>query len=114
MRVPKWSFVFLQQNTKFYSCTQTAIHFFFCFFFTAKYKILQYYSNGSLFFTAKNGIENCTLFDKLFRNGHLLFSNKLINLKLHPNFHSFLFDHKIKNLKSYSNGHLFFDYKQRK
>ena len=33
MSVPKWSFVFLQQNTKFYSCTQTAIHFFFLFFF---------------------------------------------------------------------------------
>ena len=26
MRVPKRSFVFLQRNTKFYSCTQTASH----------------------------------------------------------------------------------------
>ena len=27
IRVPKWAFVFLQRNTKFHSCTQTAIRF---------------------------------------------------------------------------------------
>ena len=50
---------------------------------------------------------------KLFRNGHLLFDNKLKNLKLHPNCHSF-FDHKIQNLKSYPNDLSFVYYKHQK
>ena len=41
-----------------------------------------------------------TKFLKLFRNFNLLFDNKLKNLKLHPNCHSF----EIQNLKLYPNG----------
>ena len=53
MRVPKWQFVFLQRNTKFYNCTQKTIHFlqrnakfWNCTqmairFFTTKYRILK-------------------------------------------------------------------------
>ena len=48
MRIPQRSLVFSQRNTKFYSCTQTTIRF-----FTAKYKISQFYPNGHSFFTAK-------------------------------------------------------------
>ena len=44
MRVPKRPFVFLQQNTKFYSCTRTAT----C-YYTAKYETLQLHSKGHLF-----------------------------------------------------------------
>ena len=53
--VYKWSFIFSQRNTKFYSCLQTVIHF-----FTAKYEILQLCSNGHLFLTTNN--DDKTLF----------------------------------------------------
>ena len=63
--VPKRPFVFLQQNTKFYCCTQTAIRF-----FTAKYKILQLYPNGNSFFTVKYKIL------QLYPNVHSFFTAK--------------------------------------
>ena len=40
---------FLQGNTKFYNCSQTAIHY-----FTAKYEILQLYPNGHSYFPQGN------------------------------------------------------------
>ena len=76
------------------TCTQVTI----C-FFTAKYKILQFYSNGHSFFLVKYEIRivpfvlwlwNTKLL-KLLRNCHFLFADKLKNLKLHPNWHSFFF-----------------------
>ena len=54
MRVPKRPFVFLQQNTKFYSCLQTAIC---C--YTAKYETLQLHSSRHLFFYSQ--IQNFTV-----------------------------------------------------
>ena len=52
--VYKWSFIFSQRNTKFYSCLQTVIHF-----FTAKYEILQLSTNGHSFFHSE--IRNFTV-----------------------------------------------------
>ena len=88
------------------TCTQVTI----C-FFTAKYKILQFYSNGHSFFLVKYEIRivpfvlwlwNTKLL-KLLRNCHFLFADKLKNLKLHPNWHSFFFfffiEHETQNLK---------------
>ena len=111
---PKRPFVFLQRNTKFYSCTQTAFRFF--------YNEMQNFENctqTAIRFSQKNKkfsnvpklpfilwLQN-TKFLKLFRNGHVVFDNKLQNVKLHPNCHSF-FDDVIQNLKSYPNGHSFF------
>ena len=48
MRVPKRPFAFLQGNTQFYSCTQTAI-----LSFIAKYKILKTVPKRSFIFTTK-------------------------------------------------------------
>ena len=79
MRVPKWPFIFLELNAKFYSCTQTAIRY-----FTAKYKILQLYSNDHHFFTVKCKIS------KLFPNSHFSFLQRNTKFwRLHPNGHSF-------------------------
>ena len=49
MRVPKRPVAFLQENTKFYSCTQTAIRF-----FTAKHKILQTATKRPFMFLQRN------------------------------------------------------------
>ena len=79
---------FLQQNTKFDSCSQTTIRF-----FTVKYKILQFYRNSHLVFLQQNTksvlkrpfvlwLRN-TKFLKLFRNFNLL-----ICLSTQFNFHS--------------------------
>ena len=89
-------------------------------FFTTKYEILQLNPNGHSFFYSE--IQNSTVttirfsqrntkfkilpfvlwlqntkFWKLFRNGHLLFANKLKNLKLHPNCHSFFWPRNTKS-----------------
>ena len=74
MRVPKWPFVFLQQNTKFQSCTQTAIRF-----FTAKYEILKLHPNGHSFFYSK--IQNYTVVLKL----PFVFYSDIRNLEFYPN-----------------------------
>ena len=60
--VPKRPFVFLQRNTKFYSCTQTAIRS-----FTTKYEIFK--------------LKNLKLPPKC----HLFFEHEMQYLKLYPN-----------------------------
>ena len=96
MRVPKRPFVFSQQNTKFYSCTQTAIRFlqrntksYSCTqtairFFYSEIRNLELYPNGHLFLVRN------TKFLNFFRNFNLLFDNKLKKLKLPPNCLRFL------------------------
>ena len=103
------------------ACTKAAIRF-----FTAKYEVLQLYTNGvSFFYSEMQNLENCTqtafLFSqqnekfnnvpklpvilwlqntkifKLFLNSHVLFDSKLKNLKFHPNCYSF-FDDEIDGL----------------
>ena len=71
IRVTKRAFVFLQRNTKFHSCTQTAIRF-----FTVKCKILQLYPNGHL--SSQQNRE----FWKLYPNGHLYFSQEIYEIYL--------------------------------
>ena len=52
----KRPFAFFQQNTKFYSCTKTAIRF-----LTAKHEILQLHPSGfSFFYSEMQNFENCT------------------------------------------------------
>ena len=91
--VSKRPFVFLQRNTKFYSCTQTTIRFFLQ--QNTKFRIVP---KRPFVLWLRN-----TKFLKLFRNFNFLFDNKLKNLKLHLNCHSF-FEHEIQNLKLYANG----------
>ena len=89
MCVPKWPFVFLQRNAKFYSCTQTAI----C-YFTAKYEILQLYSNGhSLFYSEMQNFE--TLPKQPFR----FFTTKHKILKTAPK-RPFVFYNEIQHFES--------------
>ena len=71
--VPKQPFMFLQQNTKFYSCTQTAI----C-VFTTKYKILQLHPTAIHVFTTKYKILH------LYPNSHSCFYNKIQNFTVVP------------------------------
>ena len=47
--VPKRPFVILQRNTKFYSCTQTAVRF-----FATNFKILKLYRNGYFVMLQRN------------------------------------------------------------
>ena len=55
MRVPKRPVVFLQENTKFYSCTQTAIRF-----LERNAKFWNLYPNGhSFFYNETQNFENC-------------------------------------------------------
>ena len=70
--VPKRPFVFSQQSTKFYSCTQTAIRF-----FTVKYEILQFTQMIIRFFTTKYEIL------QLYPNGHSFFNSEIRNLELY-------------------------------
>ena len=49
MRVPKLPVIFLQENTKFYSCTQTAIRF-----STTKHKILKTVTKRPFMFLQRN------------------------------------------------------------
>ena len=80
---PKRAFVFLQRKTKFYSWTQTFI----CFLQrNAKFRIVSFLL----------WLWN-TKFLKLFRSGHLLLANKLKNLKLHQNCHSFFWPRNAKS-----------------
>ena len=52
----KRPFAFFQRNTKFYSCTKTAIRF-----LTAKHKILQLHPSGfSFFYSEMQNFKNCT------------------------------------------------------
>ena len=80
--LPKWTFVFLQRNTKIHSCTQTSIRFSHR---NTKFRIVPF------ILWLRN-----TKFLKLFRNGHLIFANNLTNLKLRPNWYSFFFTTKCK------------------
>ena len=80
MRVPKRPFVFSLRNTKFYSCTQTAIRL-----FTAEYEILQLCPNGHFFFHSE--IQNFTVVPKRL----FIFYSEIQNLELFPNGHSIFF-----------------------
>ena len=88
MRVPKWPFVFLQQNANFYSCTQSAIRY-----FTAKYEILQLYSNGYSFFYSE--MRN---FETLPKQPFRFIKTKHKILKTSPK-RPFVFYNEIQNLK---------------
>ena len=95
------SFVFLQQNTKFYSCTQNGHSF----FLQRKTKFYSWTQTFICFLqrNAKFRIVSFLLwlwntkFLKLFRSGHLLLANKLKNLKLHQNCHSFFWPRNAKS-----------------
>ena len=92
MRVPKRLFVFLQQNTKFQSCTQTAIRF-----FTAKYEILKLYPNGHPIFYDE--IRNFKVVPKRPLVFYSEIQNYTVVLKL-----PFVFYSDIRNLEFYPNG----------
>ena len=96
---------FSQQNTKFYSCTQTAI----C-FFKAKYEILQLYPNISSFFFFF--LQRNTKFYSCTQTTIRFFTAKYEILQLYPNGHSFFYS-EIRNLELYPNGHSFFYYEIR-
>ena len=101
----KRSFVFLQRNTKFNSCTQPATYFF---FLTAKYKTLQFIvlvKRSSL--TAKYKISKTVCKWPFVKQPLVLWLPSAKLLKLFPKSHSF-FDHEIQILKFSWNCLLFF------
>ena len=102
IRVPKRSFVFLQQNKKFYICTQTAIRFLQqnTKFYSCTQTVIRFLQRNTKFYS-------CT-------ETAILFHSEIRNLELYPNCHSF-FDYKIRIfLKLFQNSHFLFDKKFKK
>ena len=82
---PKRPFVFLQRKAKLWKLDLTAIRF------SQQNKKFSDVPKLPFIFWIQN-----TKFLKLFRNSQVLFDNKLKNLKLHPNCHSFFWRRNTK------------------
>lgn len=68
MHLPRRSFIFLQGNAKFYSCTQIAIYF-----SIAKQEILQLYPHNHLLFSAKYKYKTARKRPSIFLNQNTKF-----------------------------------------
>ena len=110
---PKLSFVLWLQNTKLLKLFRMRVPKRPVVFFTGKYKILQLYQNGNLFFTAKCKIlktvpkrpflflQRNTKFWKLRPNGHLCFCMEVYNFENCTQAAICIFHKELRNLAIY-------------